>query len=289
MVAQPSGFAVLHHLAPTSAVVHHQYASAGHRFKAHSRPVFRRVRGLKHYFTVLVEVLLAHLPLVARRAYPPVGLSDFLPAPLVEAQKQATLEERGDEVFVDVERVGGEFVRVLPGDAPAAEVFPASLGDEGEGVVVEVGLEGEEGDGRIVVAALEQGHVFLADFFVLVEEHGNHALLHEFLFLVEEPGHAVDEDGAPGFLADGGEVFQVFAVAESDDGIAFFQNGPVVGSVDMDAQPDHVQIEDFVLEAVVGGDDVDVNVHVFPDQDLVVEFGSRSAVEAGEAVDIDFL
>lgn len=57
----------------------------------------------------------------------------------------------------------------------------------------------------------------------------------------------------------------------------------------MDAQPDHVQIEDFVLEAVVGGDDVDVNVHVFPDQDLVVEFGSRSTVEAGEAVDIDFL
>lgn len=132
MVAQPSGFAVLHHLAPTSAVVHHQHAAAGHRLKAHSRPVFRRVRGLKHYFTVLVEVLLAHLPLVARRAYPPVGFSDFLPAPLVEAQKQATLEEGGDEVFVDVERVGGEFVRVLPGDAPAAEVFPASLGDEGK-------------------------------------------------------------------------------------------------------------------------------------------------------------
>ena len=238
---------------------------------------------------MLVEVLLAHLPLVACRAYPAIGLSDFLPAPLVEAQKQAPLEEGGDEVFVDVERVGGEFVRVLAGDAPAAEVFPAPLGDEGEGVVVEVGLEGEEGDGRIVVAALEQRHVFLPDFFVLVEEHGNHALLHEFLFLVEEPGHAVDEDGAFGVLANGWHVFQVFAVAESDDGIPFFQDGPIVGSVDMDAQPDHVQVEGFVLEAVVGGDDMDVNVHVFPDQNLVVEFGSGSAVEAGEAVNIDFL
>ena len=43
------------------------------------------------------------------------------------------------------------------------------------------------------------------------------------------------------------------------------------------------------MEAVVGGDDVDVNVHVFPDQYLVVEFSSGSAVEAGDAVDIDFL
>ena len=90
-------------------------------------------------------------------------------------------------------------------------------------------------------------------------------------------------------MADGGEVFQVFAVAESDDGIPFFQGGPVVGSVDVNAQPHHFQVEGFVLEAVVGGDDVDVNVHVFPDQYLVVEFSSGSAVEAGEAVDIDFL
>lgn len=55
---------------------------------------------------------------------------------------------------------------------------------------MEVGLEGHERNGGVVIAALEQGHVFLADFFVLVKEHGNEPLLHEFLFLVEEPGHA---------------------------------------------------------------------------------------------------
>ena len=152
---------------------------------------------------------------------------------------------------------------------------------------MEVRLERHESNGGVVVAALEQGHVLLPDFLVLVKEHGNEPLLHEFLFLVEKPSHAVDKDGAFGALANGWHVFQEFSVAESDDGIPFLQDCPIIGSVDMDAQTDHFQIKGFIFKSSVGGDDMDVNTHVEPDQNLVVEFGSRAPVETGEPVDID--
>ncbi len=55
----------------------------------------------------------------------------------------------------------------------------------------------------------------------------------------------------------------------------------------MDAQTDHFQIKGFIFKSAVGGDDMHVNTHVEPDQNLVVEFGSRAPVETGGAVDID--
>lgn len=55
----------------------------------------------------------------------------------------------------------------------------------------------------------------------------------------------------------------------------------------MDAQTDHFQIKGFMFKSAVSRNEVDVNAHVEPDQDLVVEFGSRSPLKAGEPVDID--
>lgn len=285
VVAEPACLAMVYHLPPAAAVVHDEDAAGGHGLEADAGPVLGGIGGLEDDLAVAVEVLLGDFRLVAGGAYPGVGGADFIPALVAEAEEEAALENGGYKVFIDMECVPGEFIRVLPGDASAAEPLIRAVGDVGEGVVMEVGPEGHEADGGVSVEGPQQGHVVLPDFFVLVEEEGDLAVFHEFFFSGEEPGHAVDEDGFFGPLADLGQVFQEFGVAEAQDGVIRLQHGPVAGGVDDDAQLDHFQVEAFVAVAVAGGDEVDFHSHFSPKEDLMVEFRSGSAVQGGEAVD----
>lgn len=282
MVAEPAGLAVLDHLPPAAAVVYDEDTAAGHGFQADAGPVFRGVGGLEDDVAVAVEGLLADFGLVAGGANPGERLADLCGATSVEAEEEAFLGLGGDEVFVDAEGVAGEFVRVLAGDTSAAEGVLRALSDVGEVVLVEVGAEGVEGDAGVVVEGLEDGHVFLADGLVLVKEHGNLAVGHGLLFLFKEPGHAVDEDGAAGALADVGEVVEEFLVAESEYGVAGADDVPVEGGMDMDAQPEEVGQEGLVPD-IVGGDEVDFPFHGDPGKDLMMELRARAAVQGGEA------
>lgn len=48
---------------------------------------------------------------------------------------------------------------------------------------------------------------------------------------------------------------------------------------------DHLRVERLTAVTMVGGDEVDAQAHRPPEDDLMVEFGVRPGVEAGEAVD----
>ena len=235
---------------------------------------------------MLVEVLLGDFPLVLCGPDPVVGLAYFFCAASVKAEEEAFLGFGGDEVFIDAEGVAGEFVRVLAGDAAAAEVLRRALADEGEVVMVEVGAEGVEGDAGIIVKGAQDGHVFLPDGLVLIQEHGDLSAGHGFLFLFKEPGHAVDKDRPAGAAADVREVVQEFLVAEAKDGVAGLDGGPVAGGMDVDAPAEHIR-QKGLMPDIVGGDDVDFPAHGEPGNDLVVEFRACAAVEGGEAEDED--
>lgn len=286
VVAEPAGPAVLYHLLPAAAVVHDEDAAAGHGFQADAGPIFRGVCGLEDDLTVLVEVLLGDFHLVACGPDPVVGLAYFFGAAFVKAEEEAFLGFGGDEVFIDAEGIAGEFIRVLAGDAAAAEVLRGALADEGEVVMVEVGAEGVEGDAGIVIEGAQDGHVFLPDGLVLVQEHGDLSAGHGFLFLFKEPGHAVDKDRPAGAAADVREVVQEFLVAEAKDGVAGLDGGPVAGGMDVDAPAEHIR-QKGLMPDIVGGDDVDFPAHGEPGNDLVVEFRACSAIEGGEAEDED--
>lgn len=164
-------------------------------------------------------------------------------------------------------------------------MFVASFADEWEVVGVEVGLEGEEVDGGVGVDGFEELHIFLADFLVLVEEGGDEAFFHEFPFLREYPCHAVDEDDVFRPAVDVAYVVKEGSVAEADEGVALVDVFPSVFVMHFDAAFDDVEVEGFFLDAGRIRDDVDFPTEGLPQDDLVVEFRSRSAVNAGESVD----
>ena len=282
MIAEPAGPAVFHHLPPPAPVIDNQHAAGGHRLEAHARPVLRRVRWLQHDLAVLVKLLLGNFRLVPRRPDPVVGLADLLLAPVVEPQEETALGHRGDEVFIDLQRVPGELVRVLAGNPPAPEVLFLPPPDEREGVAVEVRLKRHEPDGRVRVQPLQEGHVLLPHLLVLVEEHGKQPFLHQFLLLVKEPCHAVHKDGALRMFPDLRDGVQKFAVAEPHHRVARLQSRPVVRRVDDHPQPQQFHIEAFRVETVPGRDEVDLHPHLPPHDHLVVQLRPRPAVKRRE-------
>ena len=58
-----------------------------------------------------------------------------------------------------------------------------------------------------------------------------------------------------------------------------------MSAVNHHAALDHLFVEWFVAIARVGGDEVDIDTELSPKDDLVVQFGRGTAVQAGEAVD----
>lgn len=126
-------------------------------------------------------------------------------------------------------------------------------------------------------------------FLVLIEEGGDETFFHEFLFLREDPCHAVDEDDVFRPAVDVAYVGEEGSVAEADDGVALVDVFPLVFAVYFDAASDDVEVEGFSLDAGRIRDDVDFPAEGLPQNDLVVEFRSRSAVNAGKSVDENFL
>ena len=275
---------MLHHLLPAAAVVHDEHAAARHGFKADARPVFRGVGGLQDDAAVLVERLLRDLALVVGDLNPVEGAADFLLAALVEAEEKPVLGEGRNEGVVDAQRVGGEFVGILPGDSAAAEEVRGALGDERECLRMEIRLEGEELHLRVIVELAEGGHHALPHGFILVEEHGDLPFLHRFFFLVKKPGHAVHEDGAPGVLANLRQGAQKISIAEAEDGVSGPEALPIARGVHDDAESHHLLIE-RLADALPGWDEVYLQAELAPDDDLVVELSTCAAVEAGEAMD----
>lgn len=259
--AEEAGFAVLDHLLPTASVVHDEDAAAGHGFKAHAGPVLRGVTGLEDDLAVLVKVLLADDAAVAGGGDPGVRAADLGLAAGIKAEEEAPLHHRSHEVLVDVQGVGSVFIRVLAGDAPAAEVVFRPVFDEREGRGVKVGREGEVLDLGIGVQGLQQRHVLLPHPVILVEEEGDQALCHALLLLVEEPGHAVDEDRPPRAGVNIRQVLQELRVAKAHHHIVWLNGFPFIARVNDHAALQQLGIQWFLRRVVIRRDKMHVDPH----------------------------
>ena len=99
---------------------------------------------------------------------------------------------------------------------------------------------------------------------VLVEEGADFPFSHALHLLREEPGHAVDEDGVGGVLANGVEVLEEVRAAQAEDGCAALNDGELVFAVDDDAGGEQLGIEGLVFVAGMDGDDVDLKAEGLP-------------------------
>ena len=231
-----------------------------------------------------IKILLGNFPLIAGNPNPVEGPAYLGFAPLVKTEEKAALLHGGFKCAVDMQGVGREFVGILAGDAPATEEILIAFPDKGKGFRMEIGPEGQELHLRVAVELAQHGHGFLADGFILIEEHGDFPLLHGLLFPGEKPRHAVDENCAfrmPAYFRQGVEEA---GIAETEHGVAGLDGRPVRWGVHNDAQGNHLVVKRLPV-VIPGRDDMDFHAHLAPDNDLVVKFRSRSSVEAREPVD----